>query len=209
MGRKITSILILISSIIMVVSGIAVYLSPPSHLAAFSGWKIFYLKKNMWMALHINSALLFTIAFIFHTWFNIKPLIKYIFPKKIKASKNFIPLAVSLSIGIYVVGGTFYRLPPMEQVLKLGRSFKIKGIFSYGPVPPPYGKASSIPLKKISFFWGSMPDEIIRTLKNAGIKKISPDLSLKEIAQENNVTIGFILDSINKEALKNKKLSKL
>ena len=200
MNGKITSVLILISSIVMVISGVVVFFSPHSHVAGFSGWKFMNLGKRGWMSLHVDSALLFAIVFFFHVWFNLKPLMRYLFPKKTKARKDFIPLIISLAISIYVIGGTFYPLPPMTQVLKLGRSFKINGAFSYGPVPPPYGAASLVPLKKISFYIGTRPQKIIEYIKKSGIKNVSPTQSLKEIAEKNNVTIGFILDSINKNS---------
>lgn len=179
----------------MSLSGIVVYFSPPSHIAGFSQWKFLSLGKNIWMALHVNSGVLFIIVFIFHTYYNLKPISKYIFPTKNKI-KNFYPLIISVLIFFYLVAGTFLRLPPMFQILKIGKGFKARECLKYG-TPPPYGVASSIPLKKISIFLGMPLNKSIAALKYSGIKTISPKMSIGEIAEKNHVTIGFLLDSMN------------
>lgn len=197
MWKKFTSISILFSSLIMLVSGIAVYFSPPSHISGFLGWEFLYLSKKSWMSLHVNSGLIFCVFFIFHTFFNIRFLKRYLYPQKIKFSKGFAPLIISTLLIFYMVAGSFYQLFPFDKVLKIGRGFKIKGVTAYGPLPPPYGKASSIPLKKLSFMLGTRPEKIVEIICKTGMKLPDSGLSLKEIASINNVSIGHILDLLN------------
>lgn len=78
MLRKITSFVMLFSFLIMVVSGIAEFISPFGRLSMMINWKMLGLDKMQWQGLHISFMVLFTLAGLLHIWLNIKAIKTYL-----------------------------------------------------------------------------------------------------------------------------------
>ena len=123
MLRKITSFLLLFSFIIMVISGVAEFISPFGRLSMMIKWEMLGLDKMRWQALHIIFMMVFTLAGLFHIYLNIKPIKAYLKNRSIK----MVIFTKEMSIALLITAGLFYgtvqKFEPLEKFVKLNKSF--------------------------------------------------------------------------------------
>lgn len=121
--RKITSFLMLYSFIIMVVSGIVLFISPFGRLSMMIDWRIMGLTKMDYQALHLIFMLIFTIAGLLHIFFNYKAIKNYLKSK----SKKMVVFTNTNVIAIIITAGFFYatvkHIEPLETFVKMNKSF--------------------------------------------------------------------------------------
>ena len=192
--RKITSLTLFFSGIVLLINSIVICLGPPNYVAHFCGWLSIGLTKCNWNAMHIMSGLLFIIAMIFHIYFNWKPMISYMKNRK----QNFLfttrAFVISFLLTAYVCTGAVLELPPMGQIIKWIRSVKVAHVQRHGA--PPYGGAENAPIKIIAKYMGWDADKCIEALRNKGFIVHSPDQSIRSIGEENNLSTGAVLDNM-------------
>ncbi len=143
--RKITSLTMLISFILLVLTSIILYIVPQGRVAYWADWHLWGLSKSQWGDLHINLGFLFLTAGLLHIFYNWKPMIAYM-KNRAKELKIFTPaFTVSLILTLVVGIGTLLNIPPMSTVITFGESIKDAAAEKYGE--PPYGHAELSSLK--------------------------------------------------------------
>ena len=113
----------LFSFIIMVVSGIAEFISPFGRLSMMIKWKMLFLDKMQWQALHIVFMVVFTVAGIVHILINIKPIKAYL---KNRAKKMVIftkEMSIALAVTVVLFVATINQFAPLEYFVKLKQKF--------------------------------------------------------------------------------------
>jgi hypothetical protein len=75
--RPFISIAITIASVILVISGIALFCAPKCKVAEKIGWQFLFISKETWESTHITFAFLFLFLTIIHLVLNWKILITY------------------------------------------------------------------------------------------------------------------------------------
>ena len=123
MLRKITSFIMLFSFIIMVVSGVAEFISPFGRLSMMIKWTMLGLDKMQWQALHISFMVVFTIAGLIHIWLNIKPIKAYLKNRARKMVFFTKEMSIALLITVVLFGATVQKFEPIDQFVKLNKSF--------------------------------------------------------------------------------------
>ncbi len=123
MLRRVTSFLMLFAFVIMVLSGIAEFISPFGRLAMMIHWTFLGLDKMQWQALHIIFMVVFTLAGIIHIGLNIKPIKAYLKNR----SRKMVVFTKEMVIALLITGGLFgatvVKYPPLESFVKLNKSF--------------------------------------------------------------------------------------
>jgi len=76
--RKTTSFLMVFAFLIIVISGIAEFISPFGRLTMMIDWKFLGLSSKQWQSVHIVFGLLFMIVGIVHIFLNIRPIKAYL-----------------------------------------------------------------------------------------------------------------------------------
>ncbi|MGD9161176.1 MAG: DUF4405 domain-containing protein [Desulfobacteraceae bacterium] len=192
--RKITSLTLFLSGIVLFINSLVICLGPPTHVAHFSGWLTMGLTKCQWNAMHLMSGILFIIAMIFHVYFNWKPMVSYMKNKKNKTLFSTRAFIISFLLTAYVCTGAVLELPPMGQFINWLRSVKSAHVRNYGT--PPYGGAEKAPLKFIAGYMGWEPAKCIEALRKKGFIVQSPDQSIRSIGESNNLSTGAVLDNM-------------
>jgi len=123
MIRKITSFVMLFSFLIMIVSGVAEFISPFGRLSMMIKWKMLWLDKMQWQALHISFMVVFTVAGLIHIWLNIKPIKAYLKNRARKMVFFTKEMSIALTITIILFVATIQKYEPIEQFVKLNKSF--------------------------------------------------------------------------------------
>jgi uncharacterized membrane protein YcgQ (UPF0703/DUF1980 family) len=123
MLRRITSFLMLFAFVIMVLSGIAEFISPFGRLSMMLHWTFLGLDKMRWQALHIIFMVLFTLAGVIHIWLNIKPIKAYLKNRSRKMVVFTKEMVIALFITIGLFTATVYKYAPLESFVKLNKGF--------------------------------------------------------------------------------------
>ncbi len=123
MARKITSFIMLYSFIIMVLSGIMLFISPFGRLAMMIQWSFLGLDKMQWQALHLIFMLIFTLAGLLHILYNYKAIKNYLKNKSKKivifTTANLIAIAITASLFFVTIS----HMEPFESFVKMNKSF--------------------------------------------------------------------------------------
>ena len=179
--RTIASLTAALSFLLMVLTGIILYIVPHGRVAYWVDWRLWGLSKSDWGNIHINFGLLFLTALSLHIYYNWKPLVSYLRGKS-KQIRVFTPefnVAIVVTIGFAV--GTCFLVPPFSWVMTLNDYIKEAGVEKYGE--PPYGHAEQSSLKT---FCRKMNLDIAKStelLNQAGYSVEKGDITLEEIGR--------------------------
>ena len=186
--------------IILLLSGIMLYVSPPGRYAHWVNWTLWGFSKEGWQGIHIIFSLGFILLSLLHLlWINWKAFLSYIKSKKTSGFNKKRELLASSVLIIVFFFGTIYALPPFQNVLDLGEHLTAswEKVEERAPVP----HAELLTLAELSEQLNMPVDDITRKLdmhkikyKNVGIQ------SLQEIAEINHSTPVEIFEVISKKA---------
>lgn len=182
--RKITSLTMMISFVLLLVTSIILYIVPQGRVAYWSDWHLWGLSKTLWGNLHINSGFLFLLAGFLHIFYNWKPMMAYMKnkAKKLKVFTANFNIAMILTLVISV--GTLADIPPMSTVINFGNSIKDAAAKKYGE--PPYGHAELSSLKLFAKKTSLDLNTAKKLLNDTGLQGIADDITLGELAKINN-----------------------
>ena len=192
--RKITSLTMLLSFVLLALTSIILYIVPHGRVAYWADWHLWGLTKNQWGDLHINLGFLFLLAGLVHLFYNWKVIIAYL-KNKTRQLKIFTPSCiVSLLVTLFVTVGTLLQIPPMSTVVNFGETIKERASKKYGE--PPYGHAELSSLKLFAKRTDLDLNKAMDLLKQHDIRFSNPLQTILEISRINNVSpkaIGHII----------------
>lgn len=200
--RKITSMTMFVSFILLVLTSIILYIVPHGRVAYWADWHLWGLTKTEWGNLHINLGFLFLFAGFLHMFYNWAPIKAYM-KNKAREMKVFTPsFNVALLLSLVVGVGTYLEIPPMSTVISLGDSIKDAASRKYGE--PPYGHAELSSVKLFSKKQNLDLDKAMELLKKADIQFNDSQETVQTIAKRNKMSPQEIYEII-KPAAKVKK----
>ncbi len=185
--RRWISLLLSFSFIILLFSGIVLYIEPHGRIAFWIDWHLFGLDKHQWDALHTVFSFLFLIFAIWHLVLNIRALKKYFF--------YITSVFVSLIFICFVIWGTIAYKPPFSWVIDLQQQLKHSWSFS----PPPIPHAEQMSLGKVARLIGLEPKKALEILQKQGIKVNSPKEKFGKIAKENGYSPSYLFKILQTE----------
>ena len=178
--RKITSMTLLLSLVVLTINSIILYIVPEGRVANWATWSFLGLTKGDWGAQHTTVGFLFLFAGILHIYYNWKPILAYM-KNKAREIKVFTgSFNVALAITVFFVVGTYYDVPPMSTIMEISEHFKDTAAKTYGE--PPYGHAESSSLKMFTKRENLDLAKSIELLEAAGISVTDEKDLLQEIA---------------------------
>jgi hypothetical protein len=184
--KKITSLTALSTFVLLVVTGIVLYIVPHGRVAYWADWHLWGLNKSEWCNIHINLALLFLLTISLHIYYNWKQIVSYL-KDKAKQLKIFtweFNMALVLSFGF--VAGTYFEIPPFCCIIELNASIKDSAAKKYGE--PPYGHAELSSLNTLTSRMRLDLEKSMAQLKKAGVRVESGKQTIQEIAEQNNLS---------------------
>lgn len=191
--RAFTSLYITLSFLIMIVSGIILYIAPPGRIAKWTYIPILGLEKEQWQALHTIFTFLFIIANGFHLYFNWNSFISYLKDKKIKVFR----LRRELISAFFITAGIFYlvlmNIQPFKGVIEFGEAKKIE--WSNDSVEPPVPHAEEMTIGELANTMNVDPEEYLLRLER---QRISAEINsvVKEIARKNEISPQQIFEKL-------------
>ncbi|MBB5347858.1 hypothetical protein HNQ81_001587 [Desulfoprunum benzoelyticum] len=184
--RKITSMTMLVSLVLLILNSIVLYVVPEGRVAYWADWRFWGLTKTEWGDQHVTIGFLFVLAGLLHLYYNWAAVISYL-KNKVKEIKVFtLPFNVGLIITALVAVMTYFHVPPVGLVLDLGAHFKEAGARKYGE--PPYGHAELSSLKMFTQKEGIELDTALSLMQQAGLRVSGGEETLLAVAQNNDMT---------------------
>ena len=197
--RKLTSLLLAWSFVILSITSIVLYITPAGRVAYWASWELLSLDKHQWGALHTNIGYLFIGASIIHIVLNWKLIINYIRQKTREAMKININTVSSVVIVMLFSVFTLAEMPPVSWIQSFGESLKDTSEMKYGS--PPYGHAEDSSLEMYCTRTGLDLEEAKSKLTAAGIVFTGIDQTIEEIALANNLTPQAVANAFTPEKL--------
>ncbi len=197
--KAFTSFLLFAAFLVIVISGIMLYISPPGRIANWTNWQMLGLTKTQWTSFHIVFIVLFLVAGIFHIfYFNWKPLWSYITRKAEKGLHHKKEFWWAIVISVVLLIGTWARIPPVISIVDLGDY--ITESWETKEERPPEPHAELLTLKEFSDKIKQPVDTVVSTLKKKGYTPEGADQTLKDIAEKYNIAPNDLYNLFKEKA---------
>lgn len=124
--KAFVSFVILWSFIILVSSGVVLYISPSGSIAKSISWKILSFSRDTWRGMHIIFCFLFVVFILLHVYFNWRELLGYLRNKISRGIHCKRELVFSLIIVGIVLIFALARWQPLSKLLEWRDLIKYK-----------------------------------------------------------------------------------
>jgi len=183
--RAFFSLYIVISFIVITVTGIVLFVSPPGRVANWSEWTLGGLTKEQWQAVHTTFTFLFVVAAAFHVYFNWKILLSYLKHRMQQGVPRKRELAWASAFTTALLAVTIADVPPFAYVMDA--SVALSASWSNDATEPPIPHAELLTLARLGETM-ELPVEKIRFKLDAlGLDPGAPDATLGDIASANGL----------------------
>ena len=130
--RIFTSLALFIGTMVVTVSGIALYVAPHHRIANEMGWTLLFLDQGQWWDLHLTSMIVFMLAFGFHLFkFNWRAFLHYMGRKTKGAIRHPVELLVSVLLTVILIWGTLANWAVTNWVLDLHKWMRAEYVESW------------------------------------------------------------------------------
>lgn len=184
--RSFVSILVTLSFIVLVVTGIILFIQPQGRVAFWTNWTFCGLGKTQWDSVHIVAGFLLVIFGIFHLVYNFKPLLRYLGKAMSGSFKPTRELGIGAAIFLYLMIAGIMNLQPVSGLMVLNDYIKESWAGESHDVPP-FGHAELKPLRMLCNFMGVDVDDALARLRAGGIEIDSAGENLEDIGRRNDV----------------------
>lgn len=192
--RKIISLTAMLSFMVLVMTGIVLFIQPHGRVAYWVDWRLWGLSKTKWDSIHIDAGILFFLAIVLHVYFNWRNIVSYLKDKTKHLRVFNSNFNIALVLTALVVCGTIAGTAPFRWMMDLNESIKESAVKTYGK--PPYGHAELSSLKTLAFRMGLDLGKSIQGLKTAGINFEGPNQRIVDIARLNGKTPKQVFEAM-------------
>ncbi len=114
----------LLTVLILGVSGVVLYVTPPGRYVNFSGWQVLGIDKGGWEALHTNFSWIFLIIVSLHIYFNWRVIKGYLRQGMNWTVRYRLELGAATVVTLLALAGTLMNWPPFGTVMAFGETVK-------------------------------------------------------------------------------------
>ncbi len=208
--KKITSLNLGFSFLIMSYTGIILYIAPHGRISKWLDWHLFGLDKTQYQELHTTSMVTFLLFGILHIYYNWKPIVSYMKDETRKISFTKKEFLIALILNTLFIVGTLTLTQPFKGFLDLGENIKSSwgekskkttssslGNVQINIKAPPQQLGRKT-LQELNDMGNINLENSIKILKLEGLSDINSDSKIREIANELDATPTDIYNIITK-----------
>jgi hypothetical protein len=184
--KKITSLSLGFSFLIMSYTGVILYIAPHGRISRWLDWHLFGLDKIQYQELHITSMVTFLLFALLHIYYNWKPIISYMRDTSSKISFTKKEFLIAFSLNALFVIGTLTLVQPFKGFLDLGEN--IKDSWGQKTTKAPPQQLGRKTLQELSATGNIDLEKSIEILKLEGLTNINSSYKIREIANELDTT---------------------
>jgi hypothetical protein len=179
-------VLIAASFVVLLATGLVLFVAPLGRIANWTAWNVLGLRKTDWAGLHITFSALFLVVTVFHLVFNWRPLVSY-FKDRLTRRPGFRP---EWALAVLIVGGVFagtrLAVPPFSTVLAWNEDLKQSWDAPANRAPIPH--AELLTLRELAAKGGVPVETAAARLEARGLKGFAPETVVQEIAAAANLS---------------------
>lgn len=204
--KKITSLSLGFSFLIMSYTGVVLYIAPHGRISKWIDWHLFGLDKIQYQELHTTSMITFLLFAILHIYYNWKPMINYMKDSSKKISFTKKEFLIAFIINALFVIGTLTLTQPFKGFLDLGENIKDSWGEKDTPVTvinnievtimPPPEQLGRKTLEELNKMGNIDLNQSIEILKSEGIDDVDSTFRIRDIANELDTTTTNIYKMI-------------
>lgn len=184
--RAFVTFYVVISFLVIALSGIVLFISPPGRIANWSEWRFAWLQKANWQAVHTIFAFLFVVMVAFHIYFNWRVIVAYVKTKLDAGIRRGRELALASGVAVTVLAATLGGVPPFGTVMSFGET--VKNSWGSSANEPPVPHAELWTLAKLAETTKIPLDRALANLKQKGIEPESAEVTLATLAGRHKMT---------------------
>lgn len=184
--RAFFSLYVVLSFLVMTLTGLALFVSPPGRVANWSEWQLAGLTREQWQAIHTTFTLVFVVAGFFHLYFNWKILVSYLKSRLGRGVPRKRELTWSAAAATGLLALTLADVPPASYVTVASET--LSASWSTSTTEPPVPHAELLTLARLSETVQLPLDRIHAKLDAAGIDRGEPEATLGKIAEAAGLT---------------------
>ncbi|NDV28796.1 DUF4405 domain-containing protein [Desulfovibrio sp. JC010] len=182
--RSFISVLTFISFIILMLTGLELFVAPHDHTTDWLSWSFYGISQDIFAELHIIFGLLFLLTSLIHIAYNLKPLLSYL--KKPARSNGLLSEAlVALIVSIVITVGTVAGMPGPANIIELGERFQKSWAIGYPEAPMP--NTESLSIEQLGLLLQVDPNLLIDQLRSMGISDVDTQAVIEDIAEEHDI----------------------
>ena len=171
--------------ILLLVTGIMLYIVPAGRVAYWVDWTFLGLDKTQWGNIHVLAGFLLLIAGFFHVYFNWRPLKARIYSKVRQRFNLKKEMVIAIVGSVILVWAAIADLPPFHYIFELSDHVKESWVTDERYAAP-FGHAELLALSSFAKKQKINLHDAKTELEKNGIKIMSVKDSLGKIAKENN-----------------------
>jgi uncharacterized membrane protein YgcG len=192
--RPFVSFVILIGFLVLLASGVVLFVAPPGRVANWTQWTMWGLTKHDWGDLHITFAALFLLAGVLHVWLNWRPLLSYLRTRRATPRGWRWEWVVALVLGVGVWAGTRARVAPVSTLLAWSERWR-QG-WEDSKVTAPVAHAELLSLRELAAQAGVPVETAVERLVAGGVPDPGPDTEVRVLAEKAGLAPVRIFDFV-------------
>jgi hypothetical protein len=174
--------------LMMLVSGVVLYIAPPGRVANWTDWRLIGLTRTGWRNQHLIFGFAFILLSLFHLFLvNWKAFFSYIKSKTTQGIKSPAELISILLLSSFFGIGTFYGTQPFSEIIDFGNRFSSSWERQERRAPIPHAELLTLIQLSQQPGMGGDPEALKTKLERSGLKVVSVNETLAEIAQANGM----------------------
>lgn len=180
--RAFTAFLLLWAFVVLLVSGLVLYVAPPGRIANWTDWRLLGLTKGQWESVHTILSFAFAIGALFHVLkFNWKVLLNYLRKKAVSGLRYRRELIASLVLSLLFLAGSATEIPPFVQIMDFGEY--VKNSWAEPEEEPPVPHLELQTLAKVARSLSLTPEQAIKILRRNGVSVEDTNRTLRDVAE--------------------------
>jgi len=193
--RSFVSLVLTASALIMLISGLVIYVMPEGRIAYWNDWRFMVLDKEQWGAIHTLTSLLFTVMALWHLVYNWKVFVAYLREKAGQLLGGRRELVAALMVTVLFIVGSAAGVFPFQQVMDLSK-FSKKLWYQGEDVMPPFPHAELMTLQQLSSKLDLNLEGMQLVLAEQGFERVAPEDQLKALAHGSGRSPAQIFESM-------------
>ncbi len=189
-GQNFISLSLGLSFLLLLLSGIALYLRPEGSVASWNNWKFWGLSKAEWELLHTAAVLLFIFWSFLHLLVHIKTMISYFWKQKF-FSIELLGAAILFGLTLLLINRGFF---PFNELQKWRSEFKSGKLWNLNQ--PPIAGLVDLKLSQITLLLNLNWEEVTLKAQRLNLRDFHSEITLKEFARKNQKTPRWIFQLI-------------
>jgi len=197
-GRRFIALLTAFSFLVVLLTGLVLYVEPYGRVAYWTDWRLLGLNKDQWDGIHIVTSFVFLVSAALHVYYNWKPLVRYLSGRIREGVRRWRELMLASGIIVLSMVGGGAGWYPFEWLLDLNEA--AKSAWEADPAKrPPFGHAEMVSLGSLCRQLGMDEEAAMANLHEAGLQVQGRDQTVADLARRNGVSPRQVLEVMKRE----------